>query len=228
MSRTDTAALHANLRVIANRNSYIEETDPVRRLVSFIGISLDGYYQGPNGEFDFANVDQEFYDFSNRQDAYIDTLMFGRETYELMAAYRSNSGGPRPSDPATSCWSTARPEPRQTGHHGDRSDQHHRQPPHGKRTTTNGPRLRTAHWFGDVCWSWGVKTRHDYARLSAGAGVRSVPRTALAVDEAQQRRSARRGISLPGGMGKSAAPPAGRLVVVRSESPRGAAEAFGA
>jgi dihydrofolate reductase len=63
------------------------ETDPVRRLVSFIGISLDGYYQGPNGEFDFANVDQEFYDFSNRQDAYIDTLMFGRETYELMAAY---------------------------------------------------------------------------------------------------------------------------------------------
>jgi dihydrofolate reductase len=79
--------LHANFRVIANRNSYIEETDPVRRLVSFIGISLDGYYQGPNGEFDFANVDQEFYDFSNRQDAYIDTLMFGRETYELMAAY---------------------------------------------------------------------------------------------------------------------------------------------
>src|SRR5215207_1584218 len=79
--------LHASLRVIANCNSYFEETDPVRKLISFIGISLDGYYQGPNGEFDFANVDQEFYDFSNRQDAYIDTLMFGRETYELMAAY---------------------------------------------------------------------------------------------------------------------------------------------
>ena len=64
----------------------------MRKLISFIGISLDGYYQGPNGEFDFANVDQEFYDFSNRQDAYIDTLMFGRATYELMAAY----GRPRP------------------------------------------------------------------------------------------------------------------------------------
>ena len=59
----------------------------MRKLISFIGISLDGYYQGPNGEFDFANVDQGFYDFSNRQDAYIDTLMFGRETYELMATY---------------------------------------------------------------------------------------------------------------------------------------------
>jgi dihydrofolate reductase len=59
----------------------------VRKLISFIGISLDGYYKGPDGQFDFANVDQEFYDFSNRQDAYIDTLMFGRETYELMATY---------------------------------------------------------------------------------------------------------------------------------------------
>ena len=59
----------------------------MRKLIAFIGISLDGYYKGPNGEFDFANVDQEFYDFSNRQDAYIDTLVFGRETYELMAAY---------------------------------------------------------------------------------------------------------------------------------------------
>ena len=59
----------------------------MRKLISFIGISLDGYYKGPDGQFDFANVDQEFYDFSNRQDAYIDTLMFGRETYELMAAY---------------------------------------------------------------------------------------------------------------------------------------------
>jgi dihydrofolate reductase len=59
----------------------------VRKLISFIAISLDGYYRGPNGEFDFANVDQEFYDFSNRQDAYIDTLVFGRETYELMASY---------------------------------------------------------------------------------------------------------------------------------------------
>jgi dihydrofolate reductase len=59
----------------------------VRKLISFIGVSLDGYYQGRNGEFDFANVDQEFFDFSNRQDAYIDILMFGRETYEFMAAY---------------------------------------------------------------------------------------------------------------------------------------------
>ncbi len=59
----------------------------MRKLISFIGISLDGYYRGPDGRFDFANVDQEFYDFSNRQDAGIDTLVFGRETYEHMAAY---------------------------------------------------------------------------------------------------------------------------------------------
>jgi dihydrofolate reductase len=68
----------------------------MRKLIAFIGISLDGYYKGPNGEFDFATVDQEFFEFSNRQDAYIDTLMFGRETYEHMAAYWPDATEPDP------------------------------------------------------------------------------------------------------------------------------------
>lgn len=63
----------------------------MRKLISFTAISLDGYYKGADGAFDFANVDQEFFDFSNHQDAYIDTLMFGRETYENMAAYWPNA-----------------------------------------------------------------------------------------------------------------------------------------
>ncbi|WP_304453078.1 dihydrofolate reductase family protein [Nocardiopsis sp. YSL2] len=59
----------------------------MRALVSFVMTSLDGYYEGPNGELDWANVDGEFFEFSNRQDAYIDTLLFGRAGYEHMAAY---------------------------------------------------------------------------------------------------------------------------------------------
>ena len=42
----------------------------------------------------------------------------------------------------------------------------------------------------------GRQTRHDYARLGTGAGVRSVPRTALAVDE--QRVAARTVRETPG------------------------------
>src|SRR5580704_10103416 len=59
----------------------------MRTIASFIFISLDGFYEGPNGEHDFANVDAEFEDFAARQLEEADTLGFGRATYELMAAY---------------------------------------------------------------------------------------------------------------------------------------------
>ncbi|MDA3626496.1 dihydrofolate reductase family protein [Saccharopolyspora oryzae] len=63
----------------------------MRKLISFTGISLDGYYKRTSGEFDFPHVDEEFFDFSNRQDAYLDALVFGRETYEHMAAHWPNA-----------------------------------------------------------------------------------------------------------------------------------------
>ncbi len=34
---------------------------------SFILISLDGFYEGPNGEFDWPVIDKEFDDFAIRQ-----------------------------------------------------------------------------------------------------------------------------------------------------------------
>jgi dihydrofolate reductase len=59
----------------------------VRKLVSFMVVTLDGYYEGPNGEFDWPNVDDEFYEFSISQLNDIDTLLFGRVTYEGMASF---------------------------------------------------------------------------------------------------------------------------------------------
>ncbi len=59
----------------------------MRALASFIITSLDGFSQGPNGEFDWAIVDEEFKDFAIRQLDEADTLGFGRATYEHMAAY---------------------------------------------------------------------------------------------------------------------------------------------
>jgi dihydrofolate reductase len=56
-------------------------------MASFIFISLDGFYEGPNGELDWPNVDAEFNDFAVRQLDEADTLGFGRATYEHMAAY---------------------------------------------------------------------------------------------------------------------------------------------
>ena len=59
----------------------------MRTLASFILMSLDGFYEGPNGEFDWPVVDEEFSDFAIRQLDEADTLGFGRATYEHMAAH---------------------------------------------------------------------------------------------------------------------------------------------
>ena len=48
----------------------------MRKLISFMATTLDGYYEGPNGEFDWPNVDDQFNDFSVSQLNNIDTLLF--------------------------------------------------------------------------------------------------------------------------------------------------------
>ena len=59
----------------------------MRKLYSFMVVSLDGFYEGPNGEFDWPVVDQEFNEFGIEQLHDTDALLFGRVTYEGMAAY---------------------------------------------------------------------------------------------------------------------------------------------
>lgn len=59
----------------------------MRKLISFLMTSLDGYHEGPNHELDWHNVDEEFNQFALQQTGEADLLVFGRVTYEMMAAY---------------------------------------------------------------------------------------------------------------------------------------------
>jgi dihydrofolate reductase len=60
----------------------------VRKLFTFNMVTLDGYFEGPNGEIDWHNADnQEFNDFAIEQMSSLDTLIFGRKTYQMMASY---------------------------------------------------------------------------------------------------------------------------------------------
>jgi dihydrofolate reductase len=59
----------------------------MRKVFAFIVTTLDGYYEGPNQEFDWPVVDEEFNEFAVRQLDEVDTLVFGRITYEGMASY---------------------------------------------------------------------------------------------------------------------------------------------
>jgi dihydrofolate reductase len=57
------------------------------KLFAFLVTTADGYYEGPNQEFDWPVVDDEFNQFAIEQLEEIDTLVFGRTTYEGMASY---------------------------------------------------------------------------------------------------------------------------------------------
>lgn len=59
----------------------------MRKIFSFMMVTVDGYYEGPNQEFDFWVVDDEFGEYSAEQLDEVDVLVFGRATYEGMAAY---------------------------------------------------------------------------------------------------------------------------------------------
>lgn len=59
----------------------------MRKIFAFLVTTVDGYYEGPNEEFDWPVVDEEFNEFSVEQLDEVDTLLFGRVTYQGMAAY---------------------------------------------------------------------------------------------------------------------------------------------
>lgn len=61
---------------------------PMRKIISFTLVSVDGYFAGPNGEIDwFKTEDEENRDFSGEQSKSSSLLIFGRTTYELMAGF---------------------------------------------------------------------------------------------------------------------------------------------
>ena len=59
----------------------------MRKLLFFMLVTLDGYFEGPNHDISWHNVDEEFNDFAIDQLDEVGMLLFGRETYELMAQF---------------------------------------------------------------------------------------------------------------------------------------------
>ena len=59
----------------------------MRKLFAFNLISLDGFFEGPNQDINWHNVDEEFNEFAIEQTSAVDALLFGRVTYQLMESY---------------------------------------------------------------------------------------------------------------------------------------------
>lgn len=59
----------------------------MRKLFVFNLVTLDGYFEGPNRDIGWHNVDAEFNEYAIGMLDSVDTLLFGRVTYELMASF---------------------------------------------------------------------------------------------------------------------------------------------
>jgi dihydrofolate reductase len=59
----------------------------MRKIISFMHISLDGFVAGLNGEMDWIKVDEEIFDFVGKRINEGDTALYGRVTYQMMENY---------------------------------------------------------------------------------------------------------------------------------------------
>ncbi len=72
----------------------------MRKIISFMHLSLDGFVAGPKGEMDWIKVDEEIFDHVGKRINEGDTALYGRVTYQMMENY----------------WPTAADQPKATRH----------------------------------------------------------------------------------------------------------------
>jgi dihydrofolate reductase len=65
----------------------------MRKIFTFLMASLDGYHETTGGELFWHNVDTQFLEFAAAQLDEADTLLFGRKTYQHMAAFWPSDAG---------------------------------------------------------------------------------------------------------------------------------------
>ena len=69
----------------------------MRKIIHWVHTSIDGYVAGPAGEFDWPAVGPELFGYSEAMNEQVDTLMYGRVVWDMMAAYWPTAD----ADPAT-------------------------------------------------------------------------------------------------------------------------------
>lgn len=72
----------------------------MRKIISLIHLSLDGFASGPNDELDWISYDSELETYAHSMHDVTDTVIWGRRTYEGMAGYWLTVPGNPDSTPA--------------------------------------------------------------------------------------------------------------------------------
>ncbi|MBS1669521.1 MAG: dihydrofolate reductase family protein [Bacteroidetes bacterium] len=64
----------------------------MRKVISFMHLSLDGFVAGPNGEMNWIKVDEEIFDYVGKRISKGNTALYGRVTYQMMENYWPTAG----------------------------------------------------------------------------------------------------------------------------------------
>ncbi|MEQ8555100.1 MAG: dihydrofolate reductase family protein [Cyclobacteriaceae bacterium] len=78
----------------------------MRKIISFMHMSLGGFVAGPNGELNWVKIDDELFDHVSKRIGKGDTALYGRVTYQMMEDY----------------WPTAADKPNPTKHDIEHSE----------------------------------------------------------------------------------------------------------
>ena len=59
----------------------------MRKIIYWVHASVDGFIDGPNGEFDWPTMGPELSAYSEGLDQRVDTLLFGRPVWQMMVGF---------------------------------------------------------------------------------------------------------------------------------------------
>jgi len=59
----------------------------MRKIISQMMISLDGFIEGTNQELDWHHVDNEYHNYAGELLHSVDTILYGRKTYQHMKKF---------------------------------------------------------------------------------------------------------------------------------------------
>lgn len=59
----------------------------MRKIVSFVHLSLDGFVASAQGGLDWVSITEELFDYVGQRIQQTDTALYGRVTYQMMEAY---------------------------------------------------------------------------------------------------------------------------------------------
>ena len=63
----------------------------MRKVILGLAVTLDGYIEGPNGEYDWCFTDQDY--GLNKFFSRVDTIFIGRKSYEMAKKHADNNNG---------------------------------------------------------------------------------------------------------------------------------------